>query len=401
MNVVETPLADTSQAQADQMVRRVSEVAPVLRGQATRSGRQRRLSDPALEALAAAGVFRMRTPARYGGYECEARTLVEVAAALARADGSAGWTVSMHWIAAWIVGHFPDEVQDEVFTDPDAGVCVTVGPGDATAVPVDGGFLVNGRWPFITGAPHARWQEIRAMLITPDGAPRPLMAMVPLAQLEILDDWDTSGLRGTGSVTTVAEDVFVPAQRALPLDVLLRQDTASKLNADTPLYRAPIIAVTAASVVGTAVGMAQAAREVFFTRLPGRKITYTDYSSAAEAPLTHLRAAQACLKIDQAQFHARRVAGDVDDKCASAEPWSVADRARARADQGEAARLAKAAVDIFAAVSGGSSIRTEIPLGRIVQDIRAYTTHALFNPDTNTELYGRVLCGLPPNTPYL
>ncbi|GGV45006.1 acyl-CoA dehydrogenase family protein [Streptomyces griseoflavus] len=383
-----------------QLVQRAAEVAPLLRANASKAEDAGRLQDETIEALAGAGVFRLRTPKRYGGYEADTRTLVDVAAELARGDGAAAWTASVYWIPTFMACLFPDSVQDEVFATPDVRICGTLSPS-AQATPVEGGIVVNGKWSFVSGAPHAHWQEIIAAQEMPHGQHLPLMALVPMDQLEIVDDWDTSGLRGTGSVSTVARDLFVPQERVMPLPAVLSGQYASQLNADTPAYRAPLLPVAAASSVGTAVGLARAAQDAFFERLPGRTLTYTWYAKQAEAAVTHLQASEAVLKADQAEFHAHRLAGLVDSKAASGEEWTVLERARARADLGTAVRLAKESVDIFASASGGSSVYRDVPIQRITRDIQAITLHALMNPATNAELYGRVLCGQQPNTLYI
>jgi alkylation response protein AidB-like acyl-CoA dehydrogenase len=384
----------------EELVGRVSELAPVLRKQAGWSEENRRLSDEVIEALAQAGVFRLRTPVHHGGYESDTRTLVDVGAALGSADGSVAWTASVFWIPTWMVGLFPDEVQDEVFATPDVRVCGTLSPG-GMATPVDGGVVVNGRWGFITGAHHSHWQEIIAIQPGPDGVPAPIMAVVPMSDLQIVDDWHTSALRGTGSVSTVAEGVFVPQQRVMPLGAVLQGAGASQRNADSASYRLPLLPVASASSVGTVLGLARAARDVFLERLPDRAITYTDYPSQREAPVTHLQVAEATMKIDEVEFHAQRLAGLVDRKGVVGTPWTVAERALARADMGAACRLAKEAADILAAASGGTSIYNTVPIQQIARDVHAVNLHALMNPTTNYELYGRVLCGLEPNTQYL
>ncbi len=384
----------------EQLVRRASEAVPVLRRNAAWAEENRRIHDESIEALADAGVFRLRTPARYGGHEADTRTLVDVAAQLGRADGSTSWTASVYWIPTWMTCLFPDAVQDEVFATPDVRVCGTLSP-TAMAAPADGGIVVKGKWGFISGAHHAHWQEVIAILVGPDGPPQPVMALVPMSDLHIIDDWHTSGLKGTGSVSTVAQDVFVPAERVLPLGAVLQGQGASESNAGTAIYRAPLLPVAAASSVGTVVGMAHGALEAFQDRLPGRKITYTDYTSQAEAPLTHLQVADAAVRIDEVEFHAHRLAGLVDTKSADGSPWSIEERARARADLGAVVRRAKEAIDLLGTASGGSSIYTDVPMQRIVRDIQAVNLHALMHPNTNAELYGRVLCGLEPNTQYI
>ncbi|MFD7645821.1 acyl-CoA dehydrogenase family protein [Kitasatospora sp. NPDC059795] len=384
----------------EEIVERVAALVPALREQAAWSEDNRRLSEETVAALADAGVFRLRTPVRHGGYECDTSTLVEVAMELGRADGAIAWTSSVFWIPTWIAGLFPDAAQDEVFTSPAPRVCGTNSPS-ATAVPADGGIVVNGAWKFVSGAWHAGWQEIAAILLRPDAEPEPVMALVPMDELKIVDDWHTSSLRGTGSVTTVAEDLFVPEHRIIPMSASIRPQGLSEANAHSPVWRTPAALVAAASGAGVAVGLAKAAREAFFERLPGRKITYTDYEAQNEAPITHLRVAEAVNSIDQAEFHARRAAATVDAKAASGEEWKNEERARVRNDQGEATRLAKHAVDTLVGISGGTSIFLDVPLQRIARDIHAVALHALINPDTNAELYGRTLCGLEPNTLYI
>ncbi|GGS42504.1 MULTISPECIES: acyl-CoA dehydrogenase family protein [Actinokineospora] len=384
----------------EELVQRAAKLAPLLQKHANWSEENRRLHDEVVEAMADAELFKLRRPKRYGGFEADTRTLVDVAAELARGDASASWVSSVYTIPGWMACLFPDEVQDEVFATPDTRICGTLSPS-AMAAPADGGVVVTGKWQFISGAHHAHWQEVIAIFMPPEGEPYPIMALVPISDLLIVDDWYTSGLKGTGSVSTVAKDLFIPQQRVVPLPAVLQGQSASRGNAGSAIYNAPLLPVAAASSVGTALGMGRAARDVFLRRLPNRKITYTAYESQREAPLTHLQVAEATMKLDQAEFHAHRLTDLVDGKCVDGTEWKLEERARARADLGAVVRLSKEAVDIFASASGGSSIYSDIPIQRIARDVAAVNLHALMHPNTNAELYGRVLCGLEPNTLYI
>lgn len=384
----------------DDLVGRAAALAPLLDKHAQWSDENRRLHDDVLAALADGGFFRLRKPARYGGREISARTLVAVGAALGRGDGAAGWVTSIYTIPAWMAGVFPDHVQDEVFADPDVRICGTLSPS-GRAEPVDGGFLLTGQWGFISGALHAQWQEIIAMTPTPDGGMQPLMALVPLADLEIVDDWHVAGLRGSGSVSTAAREVFVPAERTMPLVDVLTQQYRSQANADAAMYRTPLMPVTAAATVGTLLGMAQGAMDAFVRRMPERAITYTEYATQRDAPVTHLQVAEAALKTDQAEFHSFRIADVLDAKTRTAQGWTLRERARSRADVGMVSALAKDAVDVLASASGGSSLYDGAPMQRINRNVQATHLHALIYPTTAFELYGRVLSGLDANTLYV
>jgi alkylation response protein AidB-like acyl-CoA dehydrogenase len=385
----------------DDVVRRATEVAPLLRASARAAEQNRRLDDEVIEALGAAGIFRMRVARQHGGQEADAVTMFRTISELARGDGSAAWVSSVWSMCAWLTGLYPDHVQEEVFASPDSRVCGVLSP-TAVAVPVEGGLVVNGSWHFVSGALHSQWQLVLAMAPTPDGASQwPVMALVPMTDLQIVDDWDTAGLRGTGSVTTVATDVFVSGDRVLPMVAILQGSYASVRNGDSPMFRAPMMATGCASFTGTAVGLAQAALHGFVEQLPGRKITYTDYAEQGQAPLTHRQVAEATMKIDEAEFHALRLAGFIDERGTGEQPWTLIDRIRARAALGRVFQLSKEAVDILANAAGGSSIYLSQPIQRIARDLQALNLHALMHPDTNLELYGRVLCGVEPNTMYI
>jgi alkylation response protein AidB-like acyl-CoA dehydrogenase len=238
--------------------------------------------------------------------------------------------------------------------------------------------------------------------LVPDGGePYPVIALVPMSDLLIVDDWHTFGLKGTGSVSTVAKELFVPRDRVLPLPAVLQGKSASAAGAASDIYRAPLLPVASASSVGTMVGLARAASDVFMRRLPDRKITYTGYDSQRDAPLTHHQVAEATMSLSEAEFHAFRVADLVDAKSASDSQWKLEERAQARADMGRAVQLARHCAGIFADASGGSSIYLDQSIQRIARDIQTISLHALMHPDTNAELYGRVLCGLEPNTLYI
>jgi len=393
---------ETSQVPSgEKLVRAAAEIVPLLQANAKWTEDNRRLHDESIEALEAAGLLKLRVPKRYGGYEVDARTLVEVISQLGRGCGSTSWNTSVWSIIAWIVCMFPDQVQDEVFSTPNVRLVGTLSP-TAMATPAAGGIVINGKWGFISGALHSHWQAMVGVLQASDGSqPMPFFALAPLRDLTIIDDWHTSGLKGTGSVSTVAQDLFVPQERVLPMPLVLREQYASQANSTSPVYRLPMLPTAAATSVGTAIGLAKGAAETFMERLPGKKITYTDYAKQAEAPPTHLQVAEATMLTDEAEFHALRLADLLDAKGISGDSWTMKERVLARADLNRACQLAKRAVDILISASGGSSIYSDVPIQRIQRDIQAICLHALINPTTGLELYGRILCNQPPNTLYI
>ncbi|MDQ2586537.1 acyl-CoA dehydrogenase family protein [Saccharothrix yanglingensis] len=336
-----------------ELVRRAAGIVPVLRAHADWGDRHRRLHEESLEAMADAGVLRMRVAGEHGGAEADLATVVRVIAELARGDGSAAWTAAVWTVSAWVAGRFPEAVRHEVFAKPDVritGILSTT----ATATPVPGGVLVNGRWAFTTGARHSDWTVVAAVRTTG----RPVVLAVPTADLTVLDDWHTPGLRATGSATTVADGVFVPPERVLDLAPLLDGDH----TAPTPMFRAPY-AVTACATVGApAAGLARGAVQAH-----------------PDAP----RAREAAVLADEAEFHVHRAADAVDRTSSTTRPWTPEDRTRVRRDLGEACLRAKDAADVLGT---GDEV-----LHRVRRDVHALNLHAVLHPHASLERYGEVL----------
>jgi alkylation response protein AidB-like acyl-CoA dehydrogenase len=257
---------------------------------------------------------------------------------------------------------------------------------------------LNGAWPFNTGNFGANWTVVNALRPIDDGENvLPFCVLVPTHELKALDDWHASGMAATGSCTVVAEDVFVPEHRTYPLPLMTEsQYPTDRHNAADPYFNLPLATMLIVNAAGTPCGIARGAFESFMARLPGRAITYTAYDDKAAAPVTHLQVGEAAMRIESADAHMRRAAALLDDQ---GEPLTLEQRVRARAHVAHSTGEARAAVDLLFFGSGASSIQQHVPIQRYQRDIQALANHALMHPQTAIELYGRVLCGLEPNTP--
>lgn len=383
------------------LVRRATDLVDFIRKYAEWHEENRELHPEVLAALDDADLLKMRVPARYGGSVPDMRTVVDVISELARGDGSVGWSCVSFTMASWLSSLVPDETQDEIWADPDVRFCGSV-ELSGLAEPTDGGYTLNGKWHFQTGSPHATWVAHFAVLKHPDGTGEPALAVVRLSDLTVIDDWHTSGLRGTGSRSTAAKDLFVPEGwlvRMMPMALEGKFET--KLNAEYQAWHVPFMQKAIAVAAAPALGMARAALESFLELAPKRGITYTHYERQSEAPVTHLNLGKAVQLIDEAELHLYRMVDRLESKSASGEPWSNEEKAVARMDAGAVVGRARQAVDILADSAGASSIYTHLPLQRIQRDIGALHHHAIMYPDTNLETLGRVLLGLEPNTDFL
>jgi alkylation response protein AidB-like acyl-CoA dehydrogenase len=378
------------------LVERTAALVPMLRQHAATAEKDRRVPPETLAALDQAGVFRMMAPKTFGGDEASFETQCRVLSEIARGCPSTSWVATIYSAMAWTASVFPDRAQDEIFAGGVPRIAGVFSP-TGTAVRKDDGFIVNGRWPYNTGCHGAQWTLVVALAARDGGDPVPYCILVPSRELTILDDWYASGMAGTGSNTVVAEGVFVPAHRALPLPDMVDGRYPERRNSGNPYFNYPLAQVLVVNGGGTPLGIARGALEAFFDRLPGRGIMYTTYMDKSAAPVTHLQVGEASLKIDSAAAHVRRATAMLDGLQGGA--LSVQDRVRSRAHIGYATGLAREAVDLLFYASGASSIQSHVPMQRFQRDMQALANHAIMHAPTAIELYGRVLCGLEPNTP--
>jgi alkylation response protein AidB-like acyl-CoA dehydrogenase len=294
----------------------------------------------------------------------------------------------------WVVSVFPDEAQEEILSTRDPRISGVFSP-TGTAVKKDDGYLIDGRWGFNTGCHGSQWTVV-VTVVDPSGDAVPHCMLVRSRELTIVDDWYASGMAGTGSNTVVARQVFVPAHRALPLTDMLEARYPARHNTSNPYFNYPLTPVLVVNAGGTPIGIARGAYDTFKERLPDRGIAFTTYTNKSEAPITHLQVGEAALKIDSADAHVRRATALLDAQPAVAMTRDA--RVEARVRIAYATGLAREAVDTLFSASGASSIQVQVPIQRFQRDIQALANHAIMHAPTAIELYGRVLCGLEPNT---
>lgn len=180
-------------------------------------------------ALTGAGFIRHFVPRRWGGTEGTYRELVDRTAALGDACASAAWCAGLYAAHGRFAAYLPEQGQRDLWgSGPDIRIAAGLTPPTGTAVPVDGGWRLDGEWACVSGGEHADWVLLAAVERAPDpparsretGRSAPLVARVcalPARDITLLDTWDSIGLRGTGSNTVVVNGAWVPGHRTLPL----------------------------------------------------------------------------------------------------------------------------------------------------------------------------------------
>ncbi|GGP64956.1 acyl-CoA dehydrogenase family protein [Saccharothrix coeruleofusca] len=377
----------------------VRDSVPQLRENGLEADERRWIPEQNIDLLEKAGVFSLAVPRRFGGLDLPLPDQVAVLTEIARGCGSTSWS-AVAWVStAWMVTLYPDKTQEEVFAGGSVRVSGAFTP-TGKAVPVESGYRLTGKWRFNTGCRGAHWDLLAALVEHPDGSEEEVFALVPMSDLTIADDWHVTGASGTGSSTTSAEDLFVPAHRVISGEVALTDGAPGR----TPTAKGreySLITYVVAESVATYIGMAKAALEVFLERLPGRGLAYTSWTDQRQHPLTQHRVALAANKITAAETLSASFVELLQRRADAGEQPTIEERATVRGQAGTAIQLVKEAVQDLQTIAGASALSKYLPFQRYYRDLLALSTHGLMSPDMSLEVHGRVLVGLDPETPFL
>ncbi len=379
-------------------IARAKTLLPLLRQFEDRHEADRRVSPEIVTALKQAGLFRILQSRRLGGAELDLRTMHEVVRLLATASSSTAWIVMVLLAHTWILGMFDERVQDEIAADdPDTVIAGSLAP-TARAVPVEGGWRLTGRWPFASGCDHASWSLLGIKTIGAEPSLPAIHAMVPARDYRIEDNWFTLGLKGTGSKELVLDDVFVPAYRALPSQVLYGNLGDWGGRHPTWLHRMPVRVGLAYQLSAVVLGLAQTFQTHFLAVTRVRDDKYTG-SRKADSPGLQLRIAESELDIRAAELLLGTIPDSFDVFAAERRIASTEEMIELRHTISYAVERCRTAVERLFAASGANATYDSSPLQALFRDINVACHHGTVDYDVNAEQFGRVRLGLPATRP--
>jgi indole-3-acetate monooxygenase len=377
-------------------------IAPVVRDHNEEAERERRLSRPVLDALYETGLLRMYTPRSLGGLEVGPLTRALVMEEIAGHDTAAGWTLSNPLDWAFFCARLPDEGAEEIYSGG-ANILIAAQFGrPLNATPAQGGYRITGRAPFVSNCYDADWIAGTALVMDENqsqaeekGAPEMVMVYFPREQCQVIDTWNTMGMRGTGSHDISVTDVFVSKARTFPMVPEFEPGS----HYQGPLYRFPLMGVVAANIPPIMLAVARRAIDEVSALAQGKTPV------AASILLRERASAQAKLARAEAVLRSGRswlyeVIGEAWEATVAGETHSLRQKADLLLAMTHAANSAVQAVELVYSVAGTSGIHTRNPLERYFRDIQVLRHHVLV-AETRYETVGQVYLGLLPDFPVL
>jgi indole-3-acetate monooxygenase len=375
-------------------------MAPQIRSASDEIEQGRCLPAHIVKAMKTAGIFGMAMPRAWGGPELDPLTQFRVLEALAMADGSVGWCAMINCDSGYGSAFLDQDVARAMYPDITVATGVAATP-TGQAIPAPGGYRVSGRFPFGSGCQHSEWLWL-GCVVTDGGAPRMVGNGIPetrqcflkASECEILDTWDTTGLRGTGSHDIIVKDIFVPQDRTFSF-----QDRALIKRAG-PLYAFPFLFI--GKVPAPALGIARHALDALIAiamEKPARRYTLGDNVEPPKMQRDDVfmqnavgRAETLLASVRAYQFD---VMGDLWTTLVKGGQPSNAQLARFITATAHVVGGCAEVVQLAYKAAGGTAVYKKGPLDRCLRDILTMNQHVVATSRTY-EMAGRLLLGMEP-----
>lgn len=373
------------------LIERARELVPVVRSRAPEAEANRRLPAETIEDFKRSGIVRAVQPERFGGFALDLEVLADVAMEIGRGCGASGWLSSFMPLHQFMVGWFSERVQEEYWAAGPNTLSSTV-PGykGITREDVKGGVRVSGQASFSSGVDYSDWVLLHTIQET---------CLIPREDFEVIDDWQVSGLRGTGSKSVRVKGAFVPQHRIVTNQQLVDRTYPGVDLYDSPWYRAtnPMITILNQGIVAPVIGMARGVLDLFEKRVVER-VDPQAFEPAHTRPGPQLRFAEASVEVELAETLLRRNLAIVRDGGERDVALTLKRRAEIRRNVVYAGKLVTQATNRLVDGMDSSALYDKNVLHRQARDVRAGALQTVLHWEEAAMQFSRVRWGLEPQT---
>ncbi len=382
-----------------ELIGRARELKPLLEKHAPYGDEHGRLHPEAFDALTDAGFWEMAAPRRWGGLGTSTRAMSLVGFELAKADPSVAWVYTVLHGSTWVASVGPDALQEAVFGGGKHPVICAVANPPGTLDEVDGGYILNGRWPYGSGCLHASWAQLGAMLRQKDGSLQPGgFAYAQMKDLEVDITWAIMAMKGTGSNTIVARDVFIPtAQFVHVAKTGIGGHEPGKRHVGEPSDYWPFMPFLRATAHAVVAGAATEILDRVTANASKRPVLYTHYARQADCVTAQAQLGQAAARLSGAVALTLKNCEAIDRSGVTRVPMTPQERALSKGEGSVVVELASQAVDQLMFLAGSSSFADANPISRLYRDCLFAARHTANLPYVGYEILGKSMLGIEPN----
>jgi alkylation response protein AidB-like acyl-CoA dehydrogenase len=201
-------LPDSEPMPVDEIYEAIEKLASQFEAEARPCEEVRRPTEALANLMRGARIPMSKVPREIGGCELSPSDQVDFFARLAYLNPTAAWIgFNYSGVAGMIGAMVSDEGVETLWGEGRCPLIAAVSKPSGQSRKVDGGYEVTGHWMYASGVTCADY----VLLVTIcDDPPGPRAVVLPVDQVELVDDWHVAALQGTGSVDVKVDGAFVP-----------------------------------------------------------------------------------------------------------------------------------------------------------------------------------------------
>ncbi|HAC32958.1 MAG TPA: acyl-CoA dehydrogenase [Gammaproteobacteria bacterium] len=382
---------------ASEFLARAEIIGQVAEEEAATAEANRDITERLVQTMKNAQIPDLWKPKNYGGLDTDLYTYHEMIRIVSRHNMVAGWLFYFFSIHEVWVSYMSPQGRDELLGGGEliGDVLAPVGK-----VEPDGeGFRISGQWNFASGVRHCGWIGLGGVTQMPDGdAPEFGIFAVPVSECEIIDNWDTLGLRGTGSHGVRLDNAYVPPHRVLAANRVFAQGVpmGGEFDPAEPMYRMPFLPFFGAGFTAVCLGGAERMVNEFRQRTEKRERVFLGGASAATSGPMPTVAAKLQMQFFEMEGLTRRY-NDILQQWLDASKTTTTDEEKAMmyALRGQIARNGVEIGTMASQALGATCMFKGDPVEMFTRDLLTIGAHASHLYDDAMSVYGGALFGGP------
>ncbi len=348
-----------------------------IRVEAANAEKQGKLTKKQLALIYEQDWFKILVPSTYGGKQLSLPDVMQIEEALACADGSFGWVVTLCAGAGWFGGFMNAETAKSLF-EGDKACLAGSGANTGTAEVTASGYVVNGKWRYATGSVEATAFTANCTVIKDgkpvtesNGSPKIISFVFNKNEVISASDWNGMGMVATSSNSFEVRDLAISADRAF--------SASEEAVVSSSLYHYPFMQFAEATLAINLSGMA-----FHFMDLCGKIIA--DQANSEKVPHANAQALQETYDnlMQKLQTARQKLYYAVDmswQVCAANKDISQSVLYKVSAASAVCSKVVRDCVNTLYPYCGLQSANKETEINRVWRDIHTAGQHGLLVGD--------------------
>lgn len=395
--MIETTLLTKENQDRAAWIAKAERIGQIAEAEAKEADTNARFSSKVAEAIRQADINKLMRPKRYNGSFVDLRTYTDILRTVSKHSIAAAWLTYFYSAHDIWPAYLPPKGRDIVLGH-DGFVADVVAPVGRAEKDGDG-FRLNGQWNFCSGVLWSDYIGLGAMVkLSEEDEPEYCILVVSKSDpnVKIVENWDTIGLRSSGSNGVLVEDAFVPEHLVLPARYLLKigEPMERDFDQNDPVYRMPFMPLFLLGFPAVALGGMERLITIFKERTEKRVRVFKGGQSEKKSAGSQRLLAEMNLQYRAAEGLLYRYIEIL-------ESWEAEGRTIVSDEEREElfairAKIARMATDIATRVMqtlGGTSIYKGDPVELFTRDLLAFGSHPNGAWEDGMAAYGRTIFG--------